>query len=125
MEMMNGTIDRISSDRVKDGESKDLVWDEQAWGKDTWPQSGNVAELSRYCVGLRAILEDEQTFTTVGEMYGLKRTQMLEYKVSLPKSGEEASEVCRLYNLGEKNCAFFLLLMCPVSVPAGCVYWLY
>jgi Ca2+-binding EF-hand superfamily protein len=115
MEMMNGTIDKLSSDRVAKGESKDLEWDDKAWGA-TWNETGNAAELARYCVGLRAILEDEQTFKTIGELYGLKRTQMVEYRVALPQSGDEASEVCRLYNLGKKNCASFLLLMCPISM---------
>ena len=123
MEMMNGTIDKISKDRVEEGKTPNLEWSDE-W-VDTWQQNGNIAELSRYCVGLRAILENEETFKTIGEMYGITRPQMIKYEVSLPKPGEEAADVLKLFNLGKKNCALFLLLMCPVSVPDACVYWLH
>ena len=125
MEMINGNIDKISKDRVKDGKTADLEWDEQAWGKETWKASGNIAELSRYCCGLRTILETAETFQTIGEMFGLGRTQMGDHQVSLPEPGKEANEVLRLFNEGKKDFASFLLLMCPVSVPDACVYWLH
>jgi hypothetical protein len=116
MEMMNGTIDKISKDRVKDGKTANLEWDEQAWGKETWDQNSNTAELSRYCCGLRAILENEETFQTIGEMFGLGRTQMGHHHVSLPNSKDAAGEILRFFKDGQKDIASFLLLMCPISM---------
>jgi Ca2+-binding EF-hand superfamily protein len=118
MEILNSTIDHYTSKNKKKNEGfTGVTWTgqlEDEWNKKKTKihDKGNFVELLAHACGLFEIINNEITFKTIGEYYGLKRSEM---NYAYPATGQEAEEVLKQFNHGKVKHSKFLMTIVPVG----------